>query len=345
MAGNSFGSFFRITTFGESHGPAVGVVIDGVTPMLPLGVEDIQKQLDRRKPGQSPITSPRKEPDQVEILSGLFQGLTTGTPLMLLVRSVDMKSGDYEAFKHLYRPGHGDKVYEEKYGIRDYRGGGRSSGRETTGRVAAGAVARKCLAARGVEVTAYTLQAAGIRCKCIRENEIEQNPMRAPDNETAALMVARMVELMDRGESAGGLIEMRIRGVKPGLGDPVFDKLDADLAKALLSVGSIKGIEFGAGFSAADMLGSEHNKYGANNAGGILAGISTGEEIVLRLAVKPTPSVSVPQTTVDKEGNPAVITIEGRHDPTICPRIVPVAEAMACLVLEDHYKRQAALLG
>lgn len=345
MAGNSFGNFFRITTFGESHGPAVGVVIDGVTPKLPLGAEDIQKQLDRRKPGQSPITSPRKEPDRVEILSGTFEGLTTGTPIMLLVRSVDMKSGDYESFRHLYRPGHGDKVYEQKYGIRDYRGGGRSSGRETTGRVAAGAVARKCLESRGVSVTAYTLQAAGIKCKSIREVEIEENAMRAPDNEAAALMLARMEELMARGESAGGIVELRIRGVVPGLGDPVFDKLDADLAKALLSVGSIKGIEFGAGFAAADMLGSEHNRFGANNAGGIIAGISTGEEIVLRLAVKPTPSVSVPQTTVDNGGNTATITIEGRHDPTICPRIVPVVEAMACLVLEDHYKRQAALHG
>jgi chorismate synthase len=350
VAGNSFGQVFKITTFGESHGGAIGVIIDGVTPGIALESAEIQVQLDRRKPGQSAVTTPRKESDKVHIFSGVFEGQTTGTSLCLLLYNEDAQPKAYDSIKDLFRPGHADFTYLKKYGIRDHRGSGRASGRETAARVAAGAVARKLLALRGVDVLAYVTEAAGIACQSFKREEIEKNPIRACDPVAAQQMFEKITRLSETGDSAGGIIECRITGVKPGLGDPVFDKLDAELAHAMVSLGAVKGIEFGTGFRAAEMTGSEHNdamdKEGflTNHAGGILGGLSTGQEIVFRLAVKPTSSISKPQQTVDIHGHPATIRTEGRHDPCICPRLVPVVEAMACLVLEDHYKRQAALL-
>ncbi len=349
MPGSSFGHLFRITTFGESHGQAVGVVIDGVTPGVDLAEQDIQKALDRRKPGQSDVTSPRKEPDKIHILSGTFGGKTTGTTLFLVLYNRDVRSSDYEAIKDLYRPGHADYTYQKKYGIRDWRGSGRASGRETAARVAAGAVACKLLSERGVSILAYTLAAGGIRCETFNAEEIEKNPVRAPDPEAAIRMIESIERARDERNSVGGIVECRITGVPPGIGEPVFDKLDADLAKAMLSIGAVKAIEFGAGFRAADMTGKDHNDqmspdgFATNNAGGVLGGISTGDEILFRVAVKPTSSISLTQKTVDLQGHEREIRTEGRHDPCICPRIVPVVEAMAGLVLEDHFKRQSAL--
>ncbi len=350
MAGNSFGQAFRITTFGESHGGAVGVVLDGVTPGLELCEADIQFQLDRRKPGQSSVTTPRKEPDTIHLLSGIFEGKATGTPILMILYNTDQKPEAYDDIKKMYRPGHADFTYLAKYGIRDYRGSGRASGRETSARVAAGAVARKLLEARGVRVTAYTKAAGGILCNDYVPGEIEKNPMRACDPEAAVKMVRLVESLAAEGDSCGGIVECRISGVPPGLGEPVFDKLEADLAKAVMSLGAVKGFEVGSGFSASQMRGSQHNDamnasgWLTNNAGGILGGISTGQEIIFRCAVKPTSSISKPQTTVDLEGKTQTIRTEGRHDPCICPRIVPVVEAMACLVLEDHFRRQAAMM-
>ncbi|WP_284645461.1 chorismate synthase [Paenibacillus silviterrae] len=351
MAGNTFGELFQITTFGESHGEAVGVIVDGVTPGVDLCESDIQIQMDRRKPGQSSVTSPRKEYDRVHILSGVFEGKTTGTPLMVMLYNQDMRPEAYSEIQHAFRPGHADYTYLQKYGIRDHRGSGRASGRETAGRVAGGAIARKLLARRGVQVLAYTQELGGIACQSFDEQAIERNAVRACDPEAAVRMIERVEQLAEAGDSCGGIVECRIRGVAPGLGEPVFDKLDAELAKAMLSIGAVKGIEFGAGFSAARMLGSEHNDgmcaegFMSNHAGGILGGISTGQEIVFRIAVKPTSSISVPQRTINVHGDEQEIRTIGRHDPCICPRIVPVVEAMACLVLEDQYKRQAAILG
>jgi chorismate synthase len=349
MPGNSFGEVFRITTFGESHGGAVGVIIDGVTPGVGLDQSDIQRQLDRRKPGQSDLTSPRKEPDEVHILSGVFEGKTTGTPLCLILYNRDVRSEDYLPIKDLFRPGHADYTYLRKYGLRDYRGSGRASGRETAARVAAGAVARVLLAKRGVSILAYTLAAGGIRCTAFDPEAIERNPMRACDGEAAVRMAARVEQARREEDSVGGVVECRVEGVPPGLGEPVFDKLDADLAKAMLSLGAVKGVEFGAGFRAAEMRGSEHNDqmssagFLSNNAGGVLGGISTGEPIVFRVAVKPTSSIARPQQTVDTTGMEREVRTEGRHDPCICPRLVPVVEAMTALVLEDHFKRHSAL--
>lgn len=351
MPGSTFGHLFRITTFGESHGGAVGVVVDGVTPGIELAEADIQRDLDRRKPGQSAVTTPRSETDTVQILSGVFEGKATGTPLMMILFNRDARPSAYDTIKDLFRPGHADYTYLQKYGIRDYRGSGRASGRETAARVAAGAVAKKLLSRRGVSITAYTLRAAGVECESVDFDEIERNMMRAADRDAAAEMVRRVTRLADEGDSCGGIVECRIDGVRPGLGDPVFEKLDAELARAVVSLGAVKGVEFGAGFAAADMNGSRHNDWRdadgflTNNAGGVLGGISTGQEIVFRIAVKPTSSISVPQKTVDLHGNEREIVTEGRHDPCICPRLVPVVEAMAALVLEDHYKRHAALHG
>jgi len=349
MAGSTFGEQLKITTFGESHGEAVGVIVDGVTPGLEIDETYIQKQMDRRKPGQSSVTTPRKEYDKVHILSGVFEGRATGTPLFIILYNHDMRPSAYDNIERLFRPGHADYTYLKKYGIRDHRGSGRASGRETAGRVAAGAVARKLLENRGVSIVAYSKEIGGIKCETFVEDEIERNAVRACDPAAAVKMIEKIEALAARGDSCGGIVECRIRGVRPGLGEPVFDKLDAELAKAMLSIGAVKGIEFGAGFAAAAMLGSEHNdqmsKEGflSNHAGGILGGISTGEDIVFRVAVKPASSISVPQQTVDIQGEEQVIVTEGRHDPCICPRIVPVIEAMACLVVEDHYKRQAAM--
>ncbi|WP_199615110.1 chorismate synthase [Paenibacillus alkalitolerans] len=351
MAGNTFGEAFKITTFGESHGAAVGVIVDGVTPGVEISEQYIQIQMDRRKPGQSSVTSPRKEHDVVHILSGVFEGKTTGTPLFVILHNHDMRPEAYSEIQHSFRPGHADFTYLQKYGIRDHRGSGRASGRETAGRVAGGAVARKLLERRGVQVLAYTKEIGGISCRTLDEQAIEQNAVRACDPDAATEMIKRVEQLAAAGDSCGGVVECRVRGVIPGLGEPVFDKLDADLARAMLSIGAVKGIEFGAGFAAASMLGSEHNDemnsagFLSNHSGGIIGGISTGQEIIFRVAVKPTSSISVPQRTVSISGEERQIKTEGRHDPCICPRIVPVVEAMACLVLEDQFKRQAAMLG
>ena len=351
MPGNCFGRFLRITTFGESHGAAVGVVMDGLPPGLILSEADVQKEMDRRKPGQSDLTTPREEADQVAFLSGIFEGRTTGTPLAMMLKNTNVRSDDYNDIAAKFRPGHADFTYQSKYGFRDWRGSGRASGRETAGRVAAGAIARKWLGEHGVSVLAWVTEAAGIRCETFDADQIEKNPMRACDSKAARKMAEKVRALRDAGDSAGGIISCRVTGLPAGLGDPVFDKLEADLGKAVLSIGAIRGIEFGAGFAAAGMKGSEHNDgmdsegFLSNNSGGIIGGISTGEEILFRAAVKPTSSISVPQTTRDLSGETVEISTEGRHDPIICPRIVPVVEAMTALVLMDQWLAQRALRG
>jgi len=351
MPGSTFGTLFRITTFGESHGPAVGVIVDGATPGVPLEEADVQRELDRRKPGQSSITTPRAEPDTVHIMSGVFEGKTTGTPIHMILYNKDADPSAYDAIKDRFRPGHADFTYLRKYGIRDHRGSGRASGRETAGRVAGGAVAHAMLKRRGARVVGYTLSVGGLAGWQVDLDVIEQNPVRAADVPAAAAMQKKIEEARGQGDSVGGVVECQALGVPPGLGDPVFDKLDADLAKAVMSIGAVKGVEFGAGFRAAHMMGSEHNDemsaegFLTNNAGGIIGGISTGQPIVLRVAVKPASSISMEQRTVDIDGNEVTIRTEGRHDPCICPRVVPVVEAMVAITLEDHFKRQAAMHG
>ncbi|PDW03519.1 chorismate synthase [Candidatus Viridilinea mediisalina] len=351
MAGNSFGQVFRLTTWGESHGVAVGCTLDGCPAGLALSVDDVQRELDRRRVGQSKVSSQRQELDRVEILSGLFEGRTTGTPLSMLVRNTDAKPGHYEDIKQLYRPGHADYSWDVKYGFRDWRGGGRSSARETIGRVAGGAVAKLLLATAGITIVAYTLQLGGLRAQQIDEQEIERNIMRCPDAAVAELMVAQVDQARRERDSLGGIVEVRARGVPPGLGEPVFDKLQADIGKAMFSIPAIKGVEFGEGFGVAHARGSQHNDpfvrhadgsigTSTNHHGGILGGISTGEEIILRLAAKPPASIAQPQSTVNQAGDPATITVHGRHDPTVLPRLVPIAEAMLALVLADHLLRQ-----
>lgn len=395
MAGNTFGTLFKVTTFGESHGDALGCVIDGCPAGIKLDVERIQKELDRRRPGQkapcadkaatanAAVTS-RSEPDTAEIVSGLFEGVTTGTPIAIIIRNTAQHSADYNNIKDTFRPGHADYTYDAKYGIRDYRGGGRSSGRETAARVAAGAVARQVLeallntpafktqtadkaiaafkagGALPFSITAFTTEAAGIACTDFNLDIIEENSMRACDNKAAALMEEKIAALRAEGDSAGGIVECLIRGVPAGLGEPVFDKLDAELAKAMLSIGAIKGIEFGSGFAVARMCGSECNDamrpaalkaddacttqpaFATNNAGGILGGISNGNDIIFRVAVKPVPSIAKSQSTVTRNGEAAEIEITGRHDACLCPRIVPVIEAMAAITLCDMMLRNRA---
>ena len=345
MAGNTFGNIFKVTTFGESHGVAIGCVIDGVPPGIALSPEDIQKDLDRRKPGQSAVTTPRQESDTVEILSGVFEGLTTGTPLALLIRNKDHQSTDYDNIKNVFRPGHADYTFLQKFGLRDHRGGGRSSGRETAARVAAGAVAKKILAVKGIRITAYSLVIAGIKAEHIDLTVIEKNIVRAPDLTAADQMISAIIAARANGDSVGGVIEAVIENIPAGLGDPVFDKLDAKLAHAIMSIGAVKGIEFGAGFAAALTRGSVNNDQitvnnnavvsRANLAGGIAGGISNGEPVVFRCAVKPTSSISLHQTAATQDLALTDITIKGRHDPCLCPMIVPVVEAMAALVIAD----------
>jgi chorismate synthase len=355
MAGNSFGKSFRITTFGESHGKAIGVVIDGVKPNMKVSESDIQKELDRRRPGQSKITSPRQEQDKVQILSGVFEGKTLGTPICLLVWNHDQDSKAYDKIKNLFRPGHAGYTYLAKYGIQDYRGGGRSSGRETIGRVAAGALAKKILSKHGTKIYAYTKEIGGVIAHKIDFKAIEKNPVRCADPVAAKKMERKILQAKKQGDSLGGVIEVIVKNCPAGLGEPVFDKLEADFAKALMSIPATKGFEVGSGFSAARMKGSKHNdqfykdKTGkvrtrTNNAGGILGGISTGEDIILRVAVKPTSSIRKSQKTITTKGRTAVISTEGRHDPCICPRIVPVVEAMTAIVLADHLQRQQKIL-
>ena len=351
MGGSSFGTAFRLSTFGESHGLAVGVVVDGCPAGLPLSVEEIQHDLDRRRVGQSRMTSARQEADRVRILSGIFEDMTTGTPIAMLVENENARPSDYDAIKDLYRPGHADWTWDAKFGRRDWRGGGRASARETIGRVAAGAIARKLLAGAGISVVGYTLQLMHLRARIVDEAEIERNPMRCPDPEVAAEMVAMVEQARRELDSLGGIVEVRARGVPPGLGEPVFDKLDADLAKAMLSIPAVKGFEIGDGFAVAQARGSQNNDpfvprpdgsigTTTNHAGGILGGMSSGEEIVIRIAAKPPASIAREQQTVNQAGEPAGITVKGRHDPTVLPRLVPVAEAMVLLVLADHWLRQ-----
>jgi chorismate synthase len=347
MPGNSFGNLFRITTWGESHGPAVGVVIDGCPAGLEISSEDIQSELDRRRPGQSRITTQRKEPDRVEILSGIFEGRTLGTPISLMVWNEDVISKSYEDIKETYRPGHADYTYEVKYGIRDYRGGGRSSARETVGRVAAGAVAKKILNLNGITTCGFVRQVGKIVARKTDLDEVEKNIVRCPDAEMAAQMIELIEKVRKEGDSIGGKVEVVSRGLPLGLGSPVFNKLDADLASALMSLGGIRGFEVGMGFEASKKKGSQVNdvmykdktgrlRFKTNNAGGLLGGITNGEDLVVRIAIKPTSSISKTQHTVDKYGNPKELKVKGRHDPCLCPRAVPIAEAMVNLVLADH---------
>ena len=338
-----------MTTWGESHGKALGVVIDGCPPKMELSEEEIQGEMDKRRPGQGFGTSPRKERDRVEILSGVFNGETTGTPLSLLIWNEDIDSSPYEKYEKIFRPGHADFTYMAKYGIRDYRGGGRASARETIGRVAAGAVARKILREKNIEVLAYTLELGGIRAKRIDYDEIDNNPFRCPDPGAAKEMEKRIGEVKLRRDTLGGMIEVLARGCPAGLGEPVFDKLEADLAKALMSIGAVRGVEIGAGFGVAQMLGSQCNDpigpmgFEKNDAGGILGGISNGADILLRVAVKPIPSIGLEQRAVDESLRPVSLQIEGRHDVSAIPRINPVCEAMVAIVLTDHLLRQKAL--
>ncbi len=345
MPGSSFGRLLCVTTFGESHGPGIGVVLDGVPPGLALSAADIQRDLDRRRPGQSAITTPRGEKDRVEIVSGVFEGLTMGTPIALLIRNEDVKSSDYNNLKDLVRPGHADWTYRAKYGVRDWRGSGRASGRETAARVAAGAVARRILAARGAAVLGYAVEIAGVRARTMDPQEIERNPVRCPDAQAAALMVAKIEEARAADDSVGGIIEVAAHGCPAGLGDPVFDKLEALLAHAIMSVGAIRGVEVGIGFAGTALRGSAFNdqpywedgrfRTRTNNAGGVAGGISNGEDIVLRAAVRPPASIARPQSTVDTSGGAATVEVKGRHDPCIVPRAVPVLEAMTALVIAD----------
>jgi chorismate synthase len=350
MAGNTFGQVFRVTTWGESHGPALGAVIDGCPPRLPLSAADLEEELARRRPGVQAHATPRREPDQAEILSGVFEGLTTGTPISLVIYNRDVRSKDYDALREVFRPGHGDFTYQAKYGIRDHRGGGRASARETAARVAAGAVAQKVLDQEEIRVLAYTLELGGIRAQNLDESIIWDNPFFCPDSQAAQAMSQRVKEVKARGDSLGGLVEVRVRGCPPGLGEPVFHKLDGALAQAVMSVGAVKGVEIGAGFAAARMLGSENNDpllpgdgFASNNAGGILAGISNGDEIVVRAAVKPIPSIAIEQQTIDTGGQPRTLSIKGRHDISAIPRIVPVIAAMVRLTLADFLLRQRTI--
>ena len=346
MAGSSFGTLFCMTTWGETHGKGVGVVVDGCPAGLSLCEEDIQKYLNRRKPGQSKYTTKRKEDDKVEILSGVFEGKTTGTPISMAVFNKDQHSKDYSAIKDIYRPGHADYTFDQKYGFRDYRGGGRSSGRETIGRVAGGAVAMKLLEQLGISITAYASSIGPVTAKTFCPEEIDNNPFHLPDAEAAAMAQEYVDRMMEEKESSGGVIECRITSVPAGLGDPVFEKLDANLSKALVSIGAVKGIEIGDGFAAAHAVGSENNDSfyinedgntakKTNHAGGILGGISDGDTIIVRAAVKPTPSIFRPQQTISRNKEPMELTIKGRHDPLIVPRAVVVVEAMCALTIAD----------
>lgn len=349
MSGNTFGKLFQITTWGESHGSAVGVVVDGCPPGIEMNEAIIQKMLDRRRPGKAATSTSRKETDRAKILSGVFEGKTTGTPILILVENQDARSGAYQALSDVFRPGHGDFTYQAKYGIRDWRGGGRASARETVGRVAAGAVAAEVLKQQNIEIIAHTLLLGSVRAETFDPQSIHENLFLCADPVAAEKMAAEVEEVKRAGDSLGGIVEIRVKNAPPGLGEPVFDKLDADLAKALMSIGAIKGIEIGAGFAAAGMRGSENNDpispdgFLSNNAGGILAGISNGDEIIVRVAVKPIPSIRIEQQTIKTDYMPTQISIEGRHDIAAIPRINVVCEAMVGLVLADHLLRQKAI--
>ena len=349
MSGNSFGRLFTVTTFGESHGVALGCVIDGCPPGLPLAEADIQHDLERRRPGRNKHTTQRNEADQVEILSGVFEGQTTGTPIGLLIRNTDQRSKDYGDIKDKFRPGHADYTYQQKYGIRDYRGGGRSSARETTMRVAAGAIARKYLRERvGIEIGGYLSQLGPLELAGTDLALVDDNAFFCADPDRLDELDAFMTELRAAGDSIGARISVRAAGLPPGLGEPVFDKLEADLAHGLMSINAVKGVEVGAGFKAVLQRGSEHRDeisadgFTKNDAGGTLGGISSGQDLVVSIALKPTSSVAVPGKTIDKQGSNTEIVTQGRHDPCVGLRATPIAEAMVALTLIDHYLRHRA---
>jgi chorismate synthase len=362
MSGSTFGKLFKVSTFGESHGGCVGVVLDGCPAGLQIDVEYIQKQLDRRKPGQSALTTPRKEEDQIEISSGVFEGKTTGTPILMLARNKDMRSQDYTELSQVYRPSHADYTYQAKYGLRDFRGSGRASARETLARVAAGAVAQKYLAqSLGINFVSYVSQIGGIKCPAIdssklRLQDIEASLVRCPDAASSDQMIKLVEEVRDAGDSIGGVITGIIQNVPVGLGEPVFDKLHAELGKAMLSINAVKGFEIGSGFECAGMRGSEHNdsfykdasgkvRTRTNFAGGVLGGISTGEDIVFRVAFKPVATISLPQKTLNLKGDEVDLEARGRHDPCVLPRAVPIVDAMAALVIMDFFLRFKAQQG
>ncbi len=352
MSGNLFGTAYRVMTFGESHGPYIGVVIDGIQPGIEIDHSAIQEELDRRRPGQSNIVTQRKEQDRAEIISGIFEGKTTGTPLCILIPNQDQRPKDYSRLRHILRPGHASYTFLKKFGIFDFRGGGRASGRETATRVAAGAVARQLLRNKNIEIYAHTRQIGDIAAKDIDLNQIEKNPVRSADPAAAEKMVRAIQDARESGESLGGIVEIIIKNCPAGLGEPVFNKLEADLAQALMSIGAVKSFEMGEGFKSARMRGSEFNDLfyydrdnlkfhtRTNHAGGVLGGISNGEDLIMRIAVKPPSSIGTPQKTVDDKGDEVMLDIGGRHDPCICPRVVPVAEAMVALVLIDHLLMQ-----
>jgi chorismate synthase len=347
MSGNSFGRVFVLTGFGESHGPAIGGIVDGCPPGLELSAADLQRDLDRRKPGQSRHTTQRRESDTVEILSGVFEGRTTGAPIGLLIRNEDQRSKDYSEIAARYRPGHADYTYDQKYGRRDYRGGGRSSARETAVRVAAGAIAKKYLAEHaGVSVRGYLSQLGPIRPEEFDWDQVERNPFFCPCADTVPRLEDYMDALRKEGNSIGAAITVVATGMPTGLGEPVFDRLDADIAHAMMSINAVKGVEIGAGFACIEQKGTEHRDemtpegFLSNHAGGILGGISSGQDVVVRIALKPTSSIRLPGRTIDTLGQPAEVVTKGRHDPCVGIRATPIAEAMLALVLMDHLLRQ-----
>ncbi|MDN6018376.1 MAG: chorismate synthase [Enterobacterales bacterium] len=352
MAGNSIGQFFRVTTFGESHGIALGCIVDGVPPGIPLTEADLQHDLDRRRPGTSRYTTQRREPDQVRILSGVFEGITTGTSIGLMIENTDQRSQDYGAIKDLFRPGHADYTYEQKYGTRDYRGGGRSSARETAMRVAAGAIAKKYLKEKyGVQIRGCLTQMGDITCEIKDWEQVEQNPFFCPDPSQLENLDELMRALKKEGDSIGAKVTVVAEQVPVGLGEPVFDRLDADLAHALMSINAVKGVEIGDGFAVVNKRGSENRDeitpegFQSNHAGGILGGISSGQDIVAHLALKPTSSIMVPGKTINRQGEAVEMVTRGRHDPCVGIRAVPIAEAMMAIVLMDHLLRQRAQCG
>jgi chorismate synthase len=349
MSGNSFGKLFTVTGFGESHGPAIGCIVDGCPPGMALSEADLQDDLDRRKPGKSRHTTQRREADQVRILSGVFEGVTTGTPIALLIENTDQRSKDYSEIMDRFRPGHADYTYQQKYGLRDYRGGGRSSARETAMRVAAGAIAKKYLVEKyGVLIRGYMAQLGPIKYETFDWNAVEQNPFFFPDAAKVEELEAYMDALRKEGNSIGARINVVATGVPPGLGEPIFDRLDADLAHALMSINAVKGVEIGAGFACVEQKGTEHRDemtpegFLTNHAGGVLGGISSGQDIVASLALKPTSSLRLPGRSVDIHGNPVEVVTKGRHDPCVGIRATPIAEAMMAIVLMDHLLRHRA---
>ncbi|MEP4484695.1 MAG: chorismate synthase [Halioglobus sp.] len=349
MAGNTFGKLFTVTSFGESHGPALGCIVDGCPPGLALDASDMQPDLDRRKPGTSRFTTQRREDDEVRILSGVFEGKTTGTAIGLLIENKDQKSKDYSAIKDTFRPAHADYTYSQKYGFRDYRGGGRSSARETAMRVAAGAIAKKYLLERyGITIRGYLAQLGPIRAETLDWDLVETNPFFCPDESKLAELETYMAALNKRGDSVGARINVVASGVMPGLGEPIFDRLDADIGSAMMGINAVKGVEIGAGFASIDQQGSEHRDlltpegFTSNNAGGVLGGISSGQDITVSIALKPTSSIRQPGATIDVEGNAMEMATHGRHDPCVGIRATPIAEAMLALVLMDHVLRDRA---